>query len=172
MKIKILPIFFTVIFIIFFLILYKGLQNPNIYSPKTNIKKNIPTFKAKLFDTDNQINSEEIFENDRFYLINVWASWCLPCRDEHPILISLKDQKNLKIIGLNYKDKNENAKKFLKEFDNPYDIIFVDQKGTIAIEWGAYGVPETFLIYDKKIIKKIIGPLNENLLLEIKKLIG
>jgi cytochrome c biogenesis protein CcmG/thiol:disulfide interchange protein DsbE len=171
MKIKILPIFFTVIFIIFFLILYKGLQNPNIYSPKTDIKKNIPTFKAKLFDTDNQINSEEIFENEGFYLINVWASWCLPCRDEHPILISLKDQKNLKIIGLNYKDKNENAKKFLKEFDNPYDIIFVDQKGTIAIEWGAYGVPETFLIYDKKIIKKIIGPLNENLLTEIKKLI-
>ena len=172
MKIKILPIFFTVIFIIFFLILYKGLQNPNIYSPKTDIKKNIPTFKAKLFDTDNQINSEEIFENEGFYLINVWASWCLPCRDEHPILISLKDQKNLKIIGLNYKDKNENAKKFLKEFDNPYDIIFVDKKGTIAIEWGAYGVPETFLIYDKKIIKKIIGPLNENLLSEIKKLIG
>ena len=172
MKIKILPIFFTVIFIIFFLILYKGLQNPNIYSPKTDIKKNIPTFKAKLFDTDNQINSEEIFENEGFYLINVWASWCLPCRDEHPILISLKDQKNLKIIGLNYKDKNENAKKFLKEFDNPYDIIFVDKKGTIAIEWGAYGVPETFLIYDKKIIKKIIGPLNENLLTEIKKLIG
>jgi cytochrome c biogenesis protein CcmG/thiol:disulfide interchange protein DsbE len=171
MKIKILPIFFTVIFIIFFLILYKGLQNPNIYSPKTDIKKNIPTFKAKLFDTDNQINSEEIFENEGFYLINIWASWCLPCRDEHPILISLKDQKNLKIIGLNYKDKNENAKKFLKEFDNPYDIIFVDQKGTIAIEWGAYGVPETFLIYDKKIIKKIIGPLNENLLTEIKKLI-
>ena len=163
MKIKILPIFFTVIFIIFFLILYKGLQNPNIYSPKTDIKKNIPTFKAKLFDTDNQINSEEIFENEGFYL---------PCRDEHPILISLKGQKNLKIIGLNYKDKNENAKKFLKEFDNPYDIIFVDQKGTIAIEWGAYGVPETFLIYDKKIIKKIIGPLNENLLSEIKKLIG
>jgi len=172
MKIKILPIFFTVIFIIFFLILYKGLQNPNIYSPKTDIKKNIPTFKAKLFDTDNQINSEEIFENEGFYLMNVWASWCLPCRDEHPILISLKGQKNLKIIGLNYKDKNENAKKFLKEFDNPYDTIFVDQKGTIAIEWGAYGVPETFLIYDKKIIKKIIGPLNENLLSEIKKLIG
>ena len=171
MKIKILPIFFTVIFIIFFLILYKGLQNPNIYSPKTDIKKNIPTFKAKLFDTDNQINSEEIFENEGFYLMNVWASWCLPCRDEHPILISLKGQKNLKIIGLNYKDKNENAKKFLKEFDNPYDTIFVDQKGTIAIEWGAYGVPETFLIYDKKIIKKIIGPLNENLLTEIKKLI-
>jgi cytochrome c biogenesis protein CcmG/thiol:disulfide interchange protein DsbE len=171
MKIKILPIFFTVIFIIFFLILYKGLQNPNIYSPKTDIKKNIPTFKAKLFDTDNQINSEEIFENEGFYLINVWASWCLPCRDEHPILISLKDQKNLKIIGLNYKDKNENAKKFLKEFDNPYDIIFVDQKGTIAIEWGAYGVPETFLIYDKKIIKKIIGPLNKDLITEIKEII-
>ena len=73
---------------------------------------------------------------------------------------------------MNYKDSKENAKNFLNELGNPYDKIIFDSKGTNAIEWGAYGVPETFLIYDKKIIKKIIGPLNENLLSEIKKLIG
>jgi len=85
--------------------------------------------------------------------------------------MSLKDQKNLEIIGLNYKDDGENAKKFLKELGNPYDTILLDNNGLVAIGWGAYGVPETFIIYDKKIIKKIIGPLSENSLLEIKKLI-
>ena len=72
---------------------------------------------------------------------------------------------------MNYKDNNRSAKKFLKELGNPYNVILLDEDGTIAIEWGAYGVPESFLIYNKKIIKKIIGPLNENLLQEIKKLI-
>ena len=85
--------------------------------------------------------------------------------------MSLSSQKNLEIIGLNYKDNIENAKNFLKELDNPYTIILSDMDGTKAIEWGAYGVPETFLIYNKKIIKKIIGPINKTLFLEIKKII-
>ena len=75
------------------------------------------------------------------------------------------------MIGLNYKDDNKKAKLFLKEFDNPFKIIFLDNDGTIAINWGAYGVPETFLIYDKKVIKKILGPLNKTLSQEIKDLI-
>jgi len=171
MKFKILPIFFTIIFLIIFLIFYKGLQNPNIYTPKNNIQKNIPSFKVRIFDTTNEINSKEIFKDNQFYLMNIWASWCVPCRDEHTFLLDLNDQKNIKIIGLNYKDNNRSAKKFLKELGNPYNVILLDEDGTIAIEWGAYGVPESFLIYNKKIIKKIIGPLNENLLQEIKELI-
>ena len=171
MKIKILPIFFATIFLIVFFIFYKGLQNPNIYIPETNLKKDIPSFKAKTFNTSDQIDSYDIFENNKFYLVNIWASWCLPCRDEHSFLLDLKKQKKLKIIGINYKDNNKNAKKFLKELGSPYDIILLDKKGILAIEWGAYGVPETFLVDDRKIIKKIIGPLNENLLLEIKNLI-
>jgi cytochrome c biogenesis protein CcmG/thiol:disulfide interchange protein DsbE len=83
----------------------------------------------------------------------------------------LINQKNVKIIGINYKDKNENAKNFLKELKSPYEVVLVDKDGTIAIEWGAYGVPESFLIYNKKIIKKIIGPLNKKSLFEIEKLI-
>ena len=79
-------------------------------------------------------------------------------------------KENIKIIGQNYKDNFENAKNFLINLDNPYDLIFLDNDGTIAIEWGAYGVPETFLIQNNKIIKKIIGPLNEKLLFEIKEL--
>ena len=171
MKIKILPIFLIIFFLIIFFIFYKGLKNPNIYIPKNDIEKNIPSFKAKLFETDDLINSEDIFEFDKFYLINIWSSWCLPCRNEHSFLMSLANQKNLKIIGLNYKDNNKSAKNFLKELDSPYDIILSDNNGLTAIELGAYGVPETFLIYNKMIIKKIIGPIDENSLLEIKKLI-
>ena len=104
-------------------------------------------------------------------MINIWASWCVPCRDEHDFLIKLSNQKNVKIIGINYKDKNENAKNFLKELKSPYEVVLVDEDGTIAIEWGAYGVPESFLLYNKKNIKKIIGPLNKKSLFEIEKLI-
>ena len=170
MKFKILPIFFTIIFLIIFLIFYKGLENPNIYTPSNIIQKDIPSFKVSIFDNTNEINSKEIFKNDQFYLVNIWASWCVPCRNEHTFLLDLNNQKNIEIIGLNYKDENENAKKFLKELGNPYNAIFSDEEGIIAIEWGAYGVPESFLIYNKKIIKKFIGPLNEDSFQEIKRL--
>ena len=171
MKTKIIPIFISIIFLLIFFIFYKGLKNSNIYTPNTNIKKNIPSFNAKIFNSNKEINSKEIFKKDKFYLMNIWASWCAPCRDEHPFLINLSKQNNLEIIGLNYKDDIEKAKFFLKKFDSPYNLVFSDVDGTIAIDWGAYGVPETFLIYNEKIIKKIVGPLNESLLLEIKNLI-
>tara|TARA_B100000965_G_scaffold298376_1_gene256720 strand:+ start:98 stop:616 length:519 start_codon:yes stop_codon:yes gene_type:complete len=171
MKIKIFPIFFIIIFLIIFLIFYKGLKNPNIYEPKVNLEKNIPVFVAKIFSTNDKINSEKIFTDDKFYLMNIWASWCMPCREEHVYLMNLSTQKNIEIVGLNYKDKYENAKNFLNKSNNPYNFIFSDTNGTIAVEWGAYGVPESFLIYKNKIIKKIIGPIDQNSLLEIKKLI-
>ncbi len=85
--------------------------------------------------------------------------------------MDLKKEKNINIIGLNYKDNKKNAKNFLKELGNPYKKIFIDLEGTTAIELGAYGVPESFLIYNNKIIKKYIGPLNQKLIDEIKLLI-
>ena len=172
MKSKIFPFFLVIIFFVIFSIFYKGLQNSNIYIPESKIKKDIPIFEAKsLLAMDKKNLSKEIFENDEFYLMNIWSSWCVPCKDEHPFLMSLKNQKNIQIIGLNYKDKIGNAKNFLKELGNPYKHILLDEEGVIAIEWGAYGVPESFLIYDKKIIKKIIGPIDKDLFLEIKELI-
>ncbi len=95
----------------------------------------------------------------------------MPCRDEHPLLMSLKENNNLEIIGINYKDKNKNAQNFIKSYGNPYSKILLDKDGTIAIEWGAYGVPETFLIFENQIIKKYIGPLNSNSILEINEFI-
>lgn len=153
---KILIVFFGVVFFIF----YKGLNNSNIYVPKLNIEKNIPSFTAKIFNSSTKIKSDEIFNNNQFYLVNIWASWCIPCRKEHSFLMDLSKNKNVIIIGINYKDKIQNAKNFLNELKNPYKIIIGDTDGTISIDWGAYGVPETFLISNKKIIKRITGPIN------------
>ena len=85
--------------------------------------------------------------------------------------MDLVKEKNLKLVGLNYKDNVMNAKNFLSELNNPYEIILTDNNGLVAIEWGAYGVPETFLIHKKKIIKKIVGPLNNDLTFDIRELI-
>ena len=150
MKIKISPFIYTIIFLIIFFVLYKGLQNSNIYTPNLKMEKNIPSFKAKIFNNDKFI-SEKIFQKDKFYLLNIWASWCLPCRDEHNYLMRLSEIENIEIIGLNYKDNINNAQDFLNELNNPYDLIFLDGDGIIAIEWGAYGVPESFLIHKKKL---------------------
>ena len=171
MKIKIFPILLIVSFFIIFIIFYKGLQKSNIYTPNTNFKKNIPIFETKIFDSEDTVNSKNFFLDNKFYLLNIWASWCVPCRNEHGFLISLSKKRDIEIIGLNYKDNTKNAKNFIRELGNPYSVIFLDLDGTISIEWGAYGVPETFLIYDKKIIKKIIGPINDVSFAEIEKMI-
>ncbi len=171
MKNKIFPLLLTIMFLIIFFIFYKGLQNSNIYTPKVNIEKNIPFFKTKIFDNENVINSDEIFKSKKFYLINIWASWCVPCRNEHPFLMNLSRHNKIEIIGFNYKDDIMNAKNFLSELDNPYDMIISDKDGILSVELGAYGVPESFLVYNKKIIKRFIGPINENLLLQIKEII-
>jgi len=140
--------------------------------PKINEKKNIPTFKAKDFDSDNYINSDKIFEENIFYIVNIWASWCVPCRAEHPLLMQLSENQSIKLIGLNYRDNFNNAKKFIDDLGNPYSRILNDKDGTLGIEFGAYGVPETFLIdKNKDIIKKFVGPINQEIVKEIELII-
>ena len=159
--------FFTVIFLIFvFVIFYRGLNNSNLYTPNTDIKK-IPEFTSKTLIKKDSLNSKDIFNKNKFYLLNIWSSWCVPCRDEHPLLINLSNKEKIEIIGLNYKDNPNNAEKFINELGNPYSVILIDRDGTKAIEWGAFGVPENFLIYENKIIKRYIGPLNSQLIDEI-----
>ena len=102
--------------------------------------------------------SSEAFSG-RVTLVNVWGSWCLPCRQEHPLLMQLATDERVVIAGLNYKDKPENARRFLGDLGNPYDAIGVDQNGRAAIDWGVYGVPETFLVGpDGTIRYKHVGP--------------
>lgn len=171
MKNKLLPLFLVLIFIIIFIIFYRGLQNTNIYTPETKINNEIPSFSAELFDSKKLINSSEIFDLNKFYLLNIWSSWCVPCRQEHTLLMNLNKNIKIKVIGINYKDTKKNAENFLDELGNPYDQIIFDKEGVKAIEWGAFGVPESFLIYNNKIIKKYIGPINKNSIEEIKSLI-
>jgi cytochrome c biogenesis protein CcmG/thiol:disulfide interchange protein DsbE len=168
MKNKLLPLSITFIFIIIFIVFYKGLKDTNIYTPESKINNEVPSLEVKLFGDTKTVNTIEIFKSDKFYLLNIWSSWCVPCRAEHSILMELKNSDRLKIIGMNYKDHKDNAKNFLEELGNPYEKIIFDSKGINAIEWGAYGVPESFLIHNKKIIKKYIGPLNKASFEEIK----
>ncbi|MBN7757205.1 DsbE family thiol:disulfide interchange protein [Nitratireductor aquimarinus] len=111
-------------------------------------------------------------------LVNVWGSWCLPCRQEHPLLMELARDGRFVIAGLNYKDKPENARRFLGDLGNPYDAIGVDQNGRAAIDWGVYGVPETFLVGPEGRIRyKHVGPftpesVQNDLMPEIEKLLA
>ena len=154
------------IFIFVFIILYKGLNNPSLFFQTKNLE-DIPEFKVKTFFKKETINSKYIFDKKKFYLLNIWSSWCVPCKEEHKFLMKLKRNNKLEIIGLNYKDNINNAEKFILEMGNPYTTILIDRDGTKAIEWGAYGVPESFLIYENKILKRYVGPLNLELNKEI-----
>jgi len=155
-----------------FIVFYKGLNNSNFYTPEIVSKKNIPSFEAKDFNLNIFINSKKIFEEDIFYIVNIWASWCVPCIEEHPFLMTLSKNKSVKLIGLNYRDKLNNAKKFINELGNPYSQIIIDKDGSVSIEFGAYGVPETFVVdKNKKIVKKFVGPINEEILSEIELII-
>ncbi len=171
MKNKILPFSVIIFFGMIFFIFYKGLEDSKIYTPNVNTKNEIPVFNTKDFFSGENMKSSSIFELDKIYLLNIWSSWCIPCRQEHPFLMNLNSDNTVNIIGMNYKDNLKNAKNFLEELGDPYKEIFTDIDGTIAIEWGAYGVPESYLIYNNKIIKKYIGPLNQKFINEIKLLI-
>lgn len=98
-------------------------------------------------------------------VINVWASWCVPCREENAALMQMTKDDRFRLAGLNYKDKPENALHFLQELGNPYDMIGVDAAGAKAIDWGVYGVPETFVVGpDATILHKHVGPLTPELI--------
>ncbi|MDC3142661.1 DsbE family thiol:disulfide interchange protein [Candidatus Pelagibacter sp.] len=168
---KILKITTTAIFIIIFVVFYKALQDTNVYTPKKKSNNEIPLFSANLFYSNKQTDSSELFKLDKFYLLNIWSSWCVPCRSEHSLLMDLSKNEKIEIIGLNYKDKKRNAENFLNELGDPYQEIIFDKEGINAIEWGAFGVPESFLINDGIVIKKYIGPLNKELVKEIQLLI-
>ncbi len=98
-------------------------------------------------------------------LVNVWASWCAPCREEHPLLMQLAQDDRIGLAGINYKDSPANAARFLSDLGDPFDAVGGDPNGRAAIEWGVYGVPETFLVgRDGRIAFKHVGPLSEDAL--------
>jgi cytochrome c biogenesis protein CcmG/thiol:disulfide interchange protein DsbE len=97
---------------------------------------------------------------DAVTVVNVWASWCVPCHDEAPLLMQLAQDSRLRLIGINYKDQPDNARRFLGRYGNPFAAAGADENGRAAIEWGVYGVPETFVIgRDARIAYKLVGPI-------------
>ena len=172
MKKKTLLIIITIFVLFCFVVLLKGLSNSNTYVPNTKIGKQLLSFKAKKLFNNEEVISDELFFENKIYLLNLWASWCVPCRTEHHILMKLSSNPFVRIIGLNYKDDLTNAKKFINQMGNPYSEIIIDKDGTISIDLGAYGIPETFIIDKNKIIlKKFVGPINDQSLKEIESLL-
>ena len=169
LRLSFILIFITIIFV--FLIFFKSLYEDKVYIPN-QLNNKIENISAKEFYSDDNMELKNLFEDHEYILINIWASWCLPCRQEHPYITKISKFDNLKVIGLNYKDKKNNAQNFLDELGNPYDIILKDFDGTKSIFLGAFGVPESFLV-DKELnlLKKYIGPIDSESTIEVKKLL-
>jgi len=163
----------VIIFVVFcFFVLFKALNKSNTYVPDTISGKKLLSFSAKKLLNNEQINSDVLFTENKIYLLNIWASWCAPCREEHNILMQLSENPLIEIIGLNYRDNLINAKKFINELGNPYSEVLIDKDGTISIGLGAYGIPVTYIIDKNQIIlKQFVGVLNDQSLKEIKSLL-
>ena len=152
-----------IIFLIFFFIIsvfYISLTRETNYDTSNLINKKISEFKVVYADETGFYTREDLKKND-FTLINFWASWCAPCKVEHPILMRLSKSKKLKILGVNFKDKDKQAKKFLSELGNPYDFLAKDINGKQSVSLGIYGIPESILINNELLIlQKFVGPLS------------
>ena len=151
----------TILFLIFVIsIFYISLNRDTSYNTSSLINKETPEFKIISFDDLNFYTRDDIKKNN-YTLINFWASWCAPCKVEHPILMKLSQTKNLVILGINFKDKELQAKTFLSELGNPYDLLAKDKNGKHSVKFGIYGIPESILINKElMIIKKFVGPLS------------
>jgi len=152
-----------IIFLIFFFIIsvfYISLTRETNYDTSNLINKKITEFKVINADETGFYTKDDLKKND-FTLINFWASWCAPCKVEHPILMRLSKSKKLKILGVNFKDKDKQAKKFLSDLGNPYDFLAKDINGKQSVSLGIYGIPESILINNELLImQKFVGPLS------------
>lgn len=128
--------------------------------PSPLIDKPAPTFSLPRLAGEDAVVRPQDFAG-RVWLLNVWASWCVACRVEHPVLNELARSKLVPMIGLNYKDEPGAAVRWLRERGDPYDVIAVDADGRVGIDWGVYGVPETFVVDKRGVIRhKHIGPVS------------
>ena len=156
--------------VIFFVIFYYSLEANNKNNPNVMLYKTLPTIELTSFNNTNLKQTLPIINKDKYYLINIWSSWCAPCRDEHQTLMKLKDK--IKIYGINYKDKKTNATSFLNKLGNPFYFTGSDKDGSVSIEIGAYGIPETYVVNSQGlIIFKHVGPLNKKIYLRISEII-
>ena len=158
-QLLILPAIFLLMLLIFFYLLIID-RNPTEL-PSTLLNKNVPKFETESLLKEKKFVSSEEFGRE-IKLVNFFATWCKPCRDEHNFIKDFSNQEGLEVIGINYKDNEQKAIRWLKELGNPYSNIGVDKNGRIAIDWGVYGIPETFVVNSKGIIKyRHVGPITK-----------
>ena len=130
--------------------------------PSPFIGKPAPAFTLPLLhDPSRTLTAAEM--KGQVWLLNVWASWCAPCREEHPLLVALAREQRVPIVGLNYKDDSRNAQQWLRQLGDPYKVSIVDRDGRAGIDYGVYGVPETFVIDQAGIVRyKHVGALTQD----------
>lgn len=150
-----------VLFLLLLVLFAAGLKLNPREVPSPLIGKPAPAFRLATLEDLNREVTQEIFKG-KISLLNVWASWCLSCREEHPFLLELARRGEVQVLGLNYKDDRSQALRWLAQLGNPYELSLYDPTGRVALDYGVYGVPETFLIDQEGIIRyKQIGPLTE-----------
>ncbi|MFV2057410.1 MAG: DsbE family thiol:disulfide interchange protein [Thiohalomonadales bacterium] len=156
-----------VIFLVIAGFLYKGLSLKPREVPSPFINKPSPDFSLQqLQDMEKTFSNKDML--GKVWLLNVWASWCVACRQEHPLLVQMARMGEIPVYGLNYKDAPSAARAWLEEHGDPYQLSVVDFEGKTGIDYGVYGVPETFVIDKKGIIRhKVIGPLTTTELREV-----
>ena len=163
-----LIIFLLILSIFFYLLINE--RNPSEI-PSNLLNKEVPKFETKtLLKTEKFISSKE-FGNE-IILVNFFATWCKPCLDEHKYIKRFSNEKTIRVVGINYKDNSKKTIKWLQKLGNPYSDIPIDKNGTIAIDWGVYGIPETFIVNSKGVIKyRHIGPVTKEIYKKINLLI-
>ena len=170
-QLLILPSLFFLFFLIIFFYLLIIDRNPSEL-PSTLLDKNVPKFETESLLKDEKFISSKEFGNE-ILLVNFFATWCKPCRDEHIYIKRFSNEKETKVIGINYKDNPKKAIQWLKELGNPYTDVAVDKSGRIAIDWGVYGIPETFIVNSKGIIKyRHVGPVTKKIYKKINLIIN
>ena len=169
-KLLIIPsiLFLSILLTFFYLLIIE--RDPSAI-PSNLLDKNIPKFETESLLRKERFISSKEFGNE-IILVNFFATWCLPCRDEHIYIKRFSNEKGIRVIGINYKDNSKKTIQWLKNLGNPYSNVPIDKNGRIAIDWGVYGIPETFVVSSKGIIKyRHIGPVTEKIYKKINLLI-
>ena len=161
-------IFLFILLTLFYLLIIE--RNPSEL-PSNLLNKKIPKFETESLLKKERFVSSQEFGNE-IILVNFFATWCKPCRDEHNYIKRFSNEKRIRVIGVNYKDDPKKAILWLRNLGNPYSDVPIDKNGRIAIDWGVYGIPETFVISSKGIIKyRHIGPITKKIYKKINLLI-
>ena len=154
---KLIPL---IVFVVIAFFLYFSLNSTSSKLPSPLLGKMFPNIEAKDFYSNESVLLTDLF-SEKMSLVNVWASWCVTCRQEHQMMMKIANNKNLQLIGINYKDTRDDGEKYLKLMGNPFDVIVFDPNGKIGLNLGVYATPETFLVNQQGvIIFKHIGAID------------